>query len=742
MKNERTQIIELLDNIDPAVLDYQDWLAVGMVLKDAGLSASDWDTWSRKDSARYVAGECFKKWTGFNGGPGDLVTVGTLVKLARDSGWIPPERISHELAWDAEIGPWKAGLLVIEQEWLENSDIPEPKHWNPVRDLITYLSILFQSDDHVGYVTQSWFNEKANRHLPQKGSWDRTAGQLIEALNKTKDIKDVIGDYKPEVGAWIRFNPLDGKGVRDENVTDFRYALIESDSLPLDRQYSILCELELPIAVMVHSGGKSIHAIVRVEAENLAEYKKRVNFLYDVCQRNGLKLDRQNRNPSRLSRLPGVTRNGNKQYLIATRTGKPSWKEWEEWVQDLNDDLPDPESLASVWTCMPALADPLICGLLRKGHKMLLAGPSKSGKSYALIHLCIAIAEGRTWLGWDCTKGRVLYVNLELDRPSCLNRFLDVYKALGIAPDGLENVDVWNLRGSTYPMDKLAPKLIRRAHRRNYTAIVIDPIYKVITGDENSAEQMANFCNQFDRICKELNAATIYCHHHSKGAQGQKFSRDRASGSGVFARDPDTLLDMVDLVIDDARQKQIENTIVCETIIEYLTKNHPEWPESISQDVRLNERDLLPPAAGLLGDSHKVAFPNAVFQARKRARLITGFRLEGTLREFPRFEPINVVFDYPLHRIDELDLLKDAKAVGEEPPWNDKIRNKKRAIEDKQKGISEALENAFEACNSTGKVTIRDLAEYTGKSEKQIRRNVKNHPDFECIDGEVIRKEE
>ena len=32
-------------------------------------------------------------------------------------------------------------------------------------------------------------------------------------------------------------------------------------------------------------------------------------------------------------------------------------------------------------------------------------------------------------------------------------------------------------------------------------AIIIDPIYKVITGDENSASDMAAFCNQFDKIC-------------------------------------------------------------------------------------------------------------------------------------------------------------------------------------------------------------------------------------------------
>ena len=156
---------------------------------------------------------------------------------------------------------------------------------------------------------------------------------------------------------------------------------------------------------------------------------------------------------------------------------------------------------------MPELAPSLINGVLRQGHKMLLAGPSKAGKSFLQIELCIAIAEGRKWLSWPCAKGKILYVNLELDPASCLHRFRDVYAALGWEPDNLKNIDIWNLRGKSKPMDKLAPMLIRRAAKKNYIAVVIDPIYKVITGDENSADQMANFCNQFDRVCTDLGVA-------------------------------------------------------------------------------------------------------------------------------------------------------------------------------------------------------------------------------------------
>ena len=265
-------------------------------------------------------------------------------------------------------------------------------------------------------------------------------------------------------------------------------------------------------------------------------------------------------------------RNGRKQFLVDTNIGKASWNEWFEWIESVNDDLPEPESLNDVWEELPELSPPLIENVLRQGHKMLIAGPSKAGKSFSLIELSCAIAEGRTWIGWQCTKGRVMYVNLELDRPSCLHRFKDVYTALGWQPNHLKNIDIWNLRGKSIPMDKLAPKLIRRAAKKNYIAIIIDPIYKVITGDENSADQMANFCNQFDKVCTELNCAVIYCHHHSKGSQGGKRSMDRASGSGVFARDPDALLDLIELELTEELLKQEENKAICNVCIEYLNQ--------------------------------------------------------------------------------------------------------------------------------------------------------------------------
>lgn len=730
---ENIDLTSLLDYIDPALLDYQDWINVGMALKSEGYDVSVWDAWSLRDPNRYHSGDCEKKWETFKGSH-NPVTGATIVQMAKYGGWRPGKE-SYALDWDDEIGA-KDDLVIVNHNWLENKELALPDDFKPHLQLIKYLETLFEAGENVGYVVKSW--EKDGKYLPaNKGSFDRTAGQLIEELSKCDgDIGAVLGDYKKEAGAWIRFNPLDGKGVRDENITEYRYALVESDNTEIEKQNAIIRELELPVACLVHSGGKSLHAIVRIDAISYEEYRKKVDYLYDVCRKNGLDIDKQNRNPSRLSRMPGVMRGNSVQYIVDTNIGKASYAEWKEWIESVNDDLPDTETVADIWDNLPDLSPPLIDGVLRQGHKMLVAGPSKAGKSFALIELCCSIAEGKPWLGFDCTQGKILYVNLELDRASCLHRFKDVYDSLGYKPNNLKNIDIWNLRGCSVPMDKLAPRLIRRASKKNYIAIIIDPIYKVITGDENSAEQMAHFCNQFDKVCTELGCAVIYCHHHSKGAQGGKRSMDRASGSGVFSRDPDALLDLIELDVTDAIRTQGKNTAVCKALSDYM--KGLDLLHYVPIDDRLSEKAFRADCRDLLNNEEYKEAMQAATKAQEAIQTATAWRIEGTLREFPKFSPVNLWFCYPVHLTDSDGVLYDAES-GADVQWNKTWKKNfgaKKSTEERKQERKESLETAFSAVSEDGKkAKISELTEYMGITEKTVRNHLKTHGDFWVDDG-------
>ena len=659
-----TNILSALKFLDVASLTRAEWIAVGMALKTEGYPCSIWDDWSRNDR-RYHPGECERKWNSFHGN-GNPVKGGSIVQMAKERGWT----LFGEdgcMGWDDTIeydgDPAFTGFS------------QEP--WDAAGDLITYLETLFLPDEKVGYVTNDVWQDADGRWVPSKGVYDRTAAELIASLKKHKDdLGATIGDWKKDVGAWIRFNPVDGQGVKNENITRFTYALVESDTLPIPEQDILFRKLELPIAALVHSGGKSLHAIVRVDAENYEEYRKRVEFLYDFLEKNGVSIDKQNRNPSRLSRMPGVTRNGNRQYLVATNIGRKSWVDWMDFVEGVTDELPDMVSLADYKDDPPTLPEEPIEGILRRGHKMLISGSSKAGKSFLLMELCIAIAEGKKWLGFPCRKGRVLYVNLEIDPASAINRFLKIYEAQGLPIKQAENIIIWNLRGHAVPLDQLVPKLIRRVRDLKLDAIVIDPIYKVITGDENSASDMGAFCNQFDKICNETGCSTIYCHHHSKGSQGMKKAMDRASGSGVFARDPDAQLDMIELELSD--------------------------------DVKNNVRD-----------------GNA-----------TAWRLESSLREFPNIQPVNFWFEYPIHKIDENGDLGEMPAQGSADAGRMKSKFHKSAdaaAEEFRNAYQ--IQDMF----GSG-VSVKDMAEHLGLAERTIRERVGKMEGEFTLEKGIIKK--
>ena len=89
-----------------------------------------------------------------------------------------------------------------------------------------------------------------------------------------------------------------------------------------------------------------------------------------------------------------------------------------------------------------------------------------------------------------------------------------------------------------------------------------------------------------------------------QGCAGHEKSDGQSVGLGVFARDPDAQLDMIQL--------------------------------ELSEDIANNVRD---------GNE-------------------TAWRLESSLREFPNITPVNFWFEYPIHKVDDKGTLGAMPATG------------------------------------------------------------------------------
>lgn len=202
--------------------------------------------------------------------------------------------------------------------------------WNQKEDMETFLKTMFDDDDYVGVCGQFYTNDKGRR-VPTRGFFQRNAGQIENVLNRTGNVAAAVGRYNRADGAYVRINPLDGKGISDANVKKFKYALIECDTLPMAEQYGYIKALNLPTQAVVTSGGKSVHAVVLIDAKDIEEYRERVAILQAECKAAGFDIDTSTKNPSRYMRLPGVRRGDGRQALVSTKEGATSWDSWRTW---------------------------------------------------------------------------------------------------------------------------------------------------------------------------------------------------------------------------------------------------------------------------------------------------------------------------------------------------------------------------------------------------------------------------
>ena len=261
----------------------------------------------------------------------------------------------------------------------------------------------------------------------------------------------------------------------------------------------------------------------------------------------------------------------------------PLATDWREDIvdgaaQSASERLPPIQSVKELLANQPKKPVEVVGGLLHQSSKMVVGGASKSNKTWVLVDLAVSVATGEPWWGFSTEQGCVLYVNLELAETFFTDRIKAVATTKNVDPS--EKLDVWNLRGHAADLDHLLPTIIQTVSQK-YSLIVLDPIYKLLGGrDENRTGDIASLLNGVEKLAVETGAAIAFGAHFSKGNQASKESIDRIGGSGVFARDPDTILTMTRHEKDGA------------FTVEAILRNHPPiMPFVVDWDFPLMRRD-------------------------------------------------------------------------------------------------------------------------------------------------------
>jgi RecA-family ATPase len=381
-------------------------------------------------------------------------------------------------------------------------------------------------------------------------------GRAQPNLNRWVKVKDLVRDskkyahlFKCEEGTWMRVNPIGENKQSDKDVTKFKYCLVESDVIPKEDQLKRLEESGLPIAALIDSGGKSIHAYVNVDAENITEYHKRREELWNSLPE--FNIDEANKNPSRFARFPNAIRGNKTQELISLRVGPKSYEAWKEERKEIEDDGFPPITTFNELVA-ENLKEPeqIIKNIIDRGSKLSFIGSSKSGKTWTLMDIATCVSQGLPFWGQETQKSKVLFVDFELKPIRFQQRFMAIHNARGIRPN--DNLHRWNLRGKAGAFEKIKPILLNRIKNENYGMLILDPIYKLYGNrDENSNGDIADLMNEITDVAESMNVTIVMSMHTTKGCQRGKPVIERAAGAGSFGRDPDAALTIEETLDED-----------------------------------------------------------------------------------------------------------------------------------------------------------------------------------------------
>jgi RecA-family ATPase len=449
-----------------------------------------------------------------------------------------------------------------------------------------FLSTLHAPDDHI-CITWPIDGDPRQDKVYTVEEWQRIEAEHPECFSHADGIWYVVNPLKDcefkEDGKFSPRNKL--------NVAKFKYALLELDADKVlsaedmkkpelvlaekERQYAYFVESNLPIAALYDSGGKSIHAVLRIDAKDQAEFDARVARIYEYAAK-APGLDSGRKSSAQLSRLPGAFRGELKQALICWDTGSANYEEWEDSITPRIFDIEDPMDWTNDDIALPPV---LIDGWLHKGHVGMLTGSMKTNKSWSLMELAICHAMELQWFGRQCHKAKVLYIDAEIRRPFwrqrmgylCQQRglsFEDVFSKRVIKPAFVAG-NVPNISALRTELERL----FNRGELSEYDLIIVDPIYQFYNDDwdENANSDMAKLGRVLRGITELTGVSLIFAHHHTKGNQDGKRDIEKASGGGAFGRFVQSGLAIT--LVDDAASQYT---------LGWTTSNFPPTPKQVA----------------------------------------------------------------------------------------------------------------------------------------------------------------
>jgi len=321
-------------------------------------------------------------------------------------------------------------------------------------------------------------------------------------------------------GIFVRINPFRPNlySGSDNDVSAYRHVLVEFDDKPKAEQEKLFRDSGLPITVLIDSGGKSIHAWVRVDAPNRKEWDIRRDIIYSSIPG----IDAKNKNPSRYSRLPGAWRSPtSQQKLLATNLGSASWEDYLT-SRETDDDQSTVVSIKDLISFDSSNDPDNLIGQrwLTRGSSMIVSGGTGIGKSSLMMQIVIQWALGKDFFGIAPVRPlKIGVIQAENDKGDLAEAFQGVGFGLNLSGGDMKMLQQ-QLEFRTEAVrtgDQFLAYARRFIHKSKLDVIVADPLFSYFGGDLSDQGEVSVFLrNKLQPILQETKVAWIWMHHISK----------------------------------------------------------------------------------------------------------------------------------------------------------------------------------------------------------------------------------
>ncbi len=199
--------------------------------------------------------------------------------------------------------------------------------------------------------------------------------------------------------------------------------------------------------------------------------------------------------------------------------------------------IPKPESLEDFLSWKPPHISWLISnGLLIPQGKIIIFGPYKSWKSMTAIDLAFKLSTGKPWLGFNTTLSTVLVIQLEIPKAAYQQR-INKY-AFGNKLNPSTNLYLMTIRNLKLDKGWGLSLLDQWITQIQPQVVIIDPIFKVVSGRLTDEYDVRQFTDRMDEIIEKHKVSLVLIHHEGKDwvVDGERYDRgaDASFGSAVF----------------------------------------------------------------------------------------------------------------------------------------------------------------------------------------------------------------